>query len=345
MKKRVLHLLASNSYSGAENVVCNIINHCSDEYEMYYCSPNGKIRDVLEKKKIKFIPLKRLSLINVSRVIKEYDVDIVHAHDYQASLIAFFLKTKVVSHIHCDYKLLPKPICYFVGTIYSFIQSRFSKVIMIAKETLDSAIFKDKIIDKVIVLNNVIDSKSVIDKSKEFETKKYDLIFVGRLIPLKQPLLFIDIVNELKKKNSEVRVCIIGDGELYNDCVNKINDLNLTKNIEMLGFKDNPFPYFKNSKVTLMPSSYEGLSMVAIESMILGTMVINSGVGGFKTIFGEDSKYICKNIDEYVNVISEILKLEKKDYKHECAKLIKRFTDMNEYKKQIINIYEEVLKK
>ena len=30
MKKKVLHLLASNSYSGAENVVVTIINNCSD---------------------------------------------------------------------------------------------------------------------------------------------------------------------------------------------------------------------------------------------------------------------------------------------------------------------------
>ena len=55
MKKRVLHLLASNSYSGAENVVCTIIDNCS-EYDMYYCSPDGPIRKSLEDRKINFIP-------------------------------------------------------------------------------------------------------------------------------------------------------------------------------------------------------------------------------------------------------------------------------------------------
>ena len=55
MRKNVLHLLASNSYSGAENVVCTIIDNCSDKYDMYYCSPDGPIRDILEKRNIKFI--------------------------------------------------------------------------------------------------------------------------------------------------------------------------------------------------------------------------------------------------------------------------------------------------
>ena len=52
---KVLHLLASNKYSGAENVVCQIISMFKDEVEMVYCSPNGEIENTLRDKKIKFI--------------------------------------------------------------------------------------------------------------------------------------------------------------------------------------------------------------------------------------------------------------------------------------------------
>ena len=52
---RVLHLLASNKYSGAENVVCQIIDMFKGEVEMAYCSPNGTIANSLKDKNVTFI--------------------------------------------------------------------------------------------------------------------------------------------------------------------------------------------------------------------------------------------------------------------------------------------------
>ena len=49
---KVLHLLASNKYSGAENVVCQIINMFNGEVEMAYCSPIGEIENSLKDKEI-----------------------------------------------------------------------------------------------------------------------------------------------------------------------------------------------------------------------------------------------------------------------------------------------------
>ena len=57
---KVLHLLSSNKYSGAENVVCQIIKMFGNDAEMVYCSPDGDIRKTLNDKNIKFIPLKEL---------------------------------------------------------------------------------------------------------------------------------------------------------------------------------------------------------------------------------------------------------------------------------------------
>jgi len=170
------------------------------------------------------------------------------------------------------------------------------------------------------------------------------LAFVGRLISLKQPLLFIDIVNELKKTNFNIKTCIVGDGKLYNECKKKILEYNLDKNIDLLGFKSNPFPYIKNSKILVMPSLYEGLGLVAIESMTLGTIVVNSGVGGLKTIFSEYLKYICNSKDDYINCIKELLKVDKSTYMNDCNKMIHGFINMKKYRNKFIKIYDEICK-
>ena len=66
-KKKVLHVLASNSYSGAENVVCTIIENDND-YDMYYCCPKGPIEKILKERKIKYIPVNKLTPFSIKRV-------------------------------------------------------------------------------------------------------------------------------------------------------------------------------------------------------------------------------------------------------------------------------------
>ena len=339
MKKKVLHLLASNRYSGAENVVVTIINNCSDNYDMYYCSPDGPIRDILEKRNIKYIPLKRLSILELKKIIKKYNIDIIHAHDYKASFLSVFSNTKIISQLHLNWDFSSSWNLYTI--VYRLIMKRFSKIIVVSKEVMEDAIFSKNNYDKFTVLTNVIDKSEVLRKSKEFKSTYYDLIFVGRLTQIKRPEIVVEITKRLRNKYPSMKTCIIGSGELEKSCKDLIKKYNLENNVEMLGFKENPFPYIKNSKVALMPSSHEGLGLVAIESMILGTIVLNSGEGGLKTIFTNHSKYICESIDEYVNKIDKILNVDKNTYKADCDKMIKKFTDIKKYKKKLISIYED----
>ena len=41
-----------------------IIKKLNDNNEMYYCSPNGKIENVLKEKNIKFIPLNKKNILS-----------------------------------------------------------------------------------------------------------------------------------------------------------------------------------------------------------------------------------------------------------------------------------------
>lgn len=70
---RILHLLQSNRFSGAENVVCQIIEMMNDNpnIEMIYCSRDGQIRDALLERDVQFVPIKDLTKSEVKRVIFE----------------------------------------------------------------------------------------------------------------------------------------------------------------------------------------------------------------------------------------------------------------------------------
>ena len=78
-------------------------------------------------------------------------------------------------------------------------------------------------------------------------------------------MLFVEIVKKLVSKIPQLKVAIVGDGELRKQVEQKILDLNLTENITLWGFQKNPYGLVKNTKVVCMPSVWEGFGLAAVE--------------------------------------------------------------------------------
>ena len=118
-----------------------------------------------------------------------------------------------------------------------------------------------------------------------------------------------------------------------------ISKYNLMENIELLGFKSNPFPYVRNSKLALLTSKHEGLPMSAIECMILDVPVINSGVDGLEVLFENNKDFICKTLKDYSVTILKILHGDQ-SYSKKCKNIIKDAVDMRLYIKNINQTYK-----
>lgn len=340
-KEKVLHLLPSNSFSGAENVVCTIIEN-NLKYDMYYCCPRGEIEKVLQERKINYIPISKFNSYNVKKICLENHIDIIHAHDYKASFCAVLsgFRGKIISHIHCNYPFMKK--WNMFSFAYKVVSKKFFKVAVVSEAVLEEAIFKKVIKDKVLVINNVVDIKKVQKYSLQNWSKEYDFIYFGRLEDIKNPMLFIEIINKLSKKNKNISAAIIGDGGLKDDCLQLIEKYSLKNNIDILGFQKNPFKIIKHSKVVIMPSKAEGFGLTAIESMCLEKPVINSGVGGLATIFSDNQEFICRELDEYVEVCNKLLinKKEMNKYVSACSKIIEPYTNVEKWENNIYSLYK-----
>ncbi len=332
--KKILHVLASNKYSGAENVACTIIENFKNEYDMAYCSPIGPIEETLSERKIKYFGLKKLTRNELKRIIKEYEPDIIHAHDYTASVLSTMIgfKGRIISHIHIN-----APFTHnwnIKSILYSLTTSKYYKIIGVSDSVLNESIFKKRIEDRFVKIYNYVDKDLILKKSSETkQTKKYDIFYIGRLNEFKNPIEFIEIINELK--NNKIKAVMIGDGELRKECSNLIKEKGLCNNIDMIGFSENPYVIIKNCKIGIMPSKVEGFGLTAIESTILGKPVLNTGVGGLKEIFKTRQELIYKTKEECISKIEKIL----------AGKIINpadisTFCNINEWKKNIKKIYE-----
>ena len=121
---KVMHVLNSRIYSGAEKVVCQIIHAFQGEVEMVYCSPESDIvRKMVEGQGVTYLPMKTMSVSELSRVIREQKPDLIHAHDMRAGFFSALCcgNIPLVSHIHNNAYdargLSPKPlaICWRVS--------------------------------------------------------------------------------------------------------------------------------------------------------------------------------------------------------------------------------------
>ena len=282
-KKRVLHLLSSHSFSGAENVVCQIVDmfrEC-DQLEMLYCSPDGPIRESLAERNVNYVPLKSMSIVSLYEVLRQTKPDIIHAHDMKASFFASLVcgKIALISHIHNNNfdsrKLTIKAL------LYSIAAGKARHIFWVSDSAYKSFYFQSRFASKSTVLYNIVDVEKVRDKANEAsDHSKYDVVFVGRMSYPKNPIRIINVLDKAISMMPQLQAVIIGNGDLEKEVHAVIQERKLEKHIHCLGFMSNPHGILSNSKVMLMTSRWEGTPMCALEAMAHGVPIVSTPTDG-----------------------------------------------------------------
>lgn len=342
---KVLHLLSTNRFSGAENVACQIINMFKNEIEMAYCSPQGEISSTLKNKDISFIPIKKLSLKEVRKIIRQFRPDYIHAHDIKASIIAVLASSKipVISHIHgqiFSHNSKKNKKISIKAIVYSWFAQRFQHIFFVSKSCYEDYFFKRQIAHKSSILYNVISRNDLVNLvEKDSKNYNYDLVFLGRLSNVKNPLRFIEIIKDLVVENKSIKCAMIGDGDLYLECKNKITVYNLEKNIDLLGFMSNPYKILSQSRIMVITSRFEGTPMSALESFALGVPIISTPVDGLKEMIknGENG-YLCDTNQDFIQAIKMIL--SDNQIKQKIIDFFMSFNNLDNYKANLRKCYK-----
>jgi glycosyltransferase involved in cell wall biosynthesis len=140
--------------------------------------------------------------------------------------------------------------------------------------------------------------------------REIHLIFVGRLSAVKQVHQFIAVVGGVRRAVPNLRAAIVGDGALRADLQRYTEELSLTNNVEFLGKRKDVELILARSKVFVLPSRDEGLSIAMIEAMTFGAVPVVADVGelGDLVIDGVNGCLVQpNNIDQYVKRIVALL--------------------------------------
>ena len=203
---------------------------------------------------------------------------------------------------------------------------------------------------RLIVLRNICDADAIRTRAEafvpdSFRERKRHIVTVGRMTAEKGAPLAMEACRLLRDRGFDICWHWVGDGNQSDAIRRTIAEYGLENRFILEGNQENPYPYIKHCSFMVCSSYTEGLPVIAMEALCLGTPIV-SAVPSVGELFAEDCcGLITENDDESLK--NGILKMltDREFYdrvKAGAAKASCRF-DGREMVKKIEQLYQEVL--
>lgn len=189
-----------------------------------------------------------------------------------------------------------------LGTPSTLVEKFVNKVVRLCDLVIVRGSDAAEYVSSIGYGNNLeVVTGSVLTDSRFIRTKRdIDVIFVGRLVEYKRPDMFLSVIEKVVKAFPNINVKMAGDGPMMTELQDMIAHKGLSKRVEMLGIRKDIPELLGRSKILVLTSRWEGVSIAMLEGMALGVVpiVVNTG----------DLKDFVKN--EQTGFISDVPDIE-----------------------------------
>ncbi|HEX7870978.1 MAG TPA: glycosyltransferase [Chryseobacterium sp.] len=334
-KKKILIRIGSLRHGGAEKVLATFLKNLpEDKYEIDLLLNlySGKYLDEIPKwiniiflnkgemittNRIQDIPkkaarvfyqksLKKFPNLLYKRKLKgkKYDIEFAAIHGMRDEILNSPLKSsKKIAWIHND---LSEVKGYSIDEIKKFF--KFDKIMVISEKI--EKLFQDLSESetqkkKITKIYNPLDTEEILTKAeKEIINYQFDeniptFVSVGTVFPQKGFDRLLKVHKKILDEGFKHKILIVGDGYDFENIKKLKNDLKVDETATMLGFTDNPYPYFKNADFYILSSRYEGFPTVLFEAITLKKKIISTEVSGVNEMLNDgELGLIIENSEE-----------------------------------------------
>jgi len=360
-RMKILHLISSNGFFGAENVLLNVCAGVNrNNAKVFVGAINNRQNPHLEvieaakrcgldtvvinsKGKFDFSTVKQLT-----GFLKKEEIDLVHTHNYKSDIIGLFAARKrripVVATVHGFTR------ASFSVRLYEFLdlgvlRSFFSQLILV-----DESLMKYFSTQKSSVVKNAVDVQKFAQAGAdnlrhEFRIDKDDFVIgtIGRLSPEKNQQLLIEAAKILIPKFPSLKIMIVGDGPLDEELKAKVKEYGLEEKIIFTGVRNDMPAVYRTLDVFALPSLTEGLPLVILEAFASGLPVIASMVGGVSHLIEHNQNgllFRSQKLPEFVDNLEFLI--ENKEDRERFAHNGKKFVIENYSVEKLVNSYQRV---
>lgn len=155
---------------------------------------------------------------------------------------------------------------------------------------------------QIKTIYNPIDVDTILQTANEFIPEYQDyIVHVGKFKHQKRHDI---LIKAYAKANVPQKLVLVGTGELMEASRKLVKELNIEEKVIFAGFQRNPYPFIKHAKLMVLSSDYEGLGLVILEAVALGTPVISTDCpSGPSEILVKDALVSVGNVDDLAGKI------------------------------------------
>lgn len=329
-KKKILIRIGSLRHGGAEKVLVTFLKNLSPEkYEIdlllnlysgkylkdvpswiniYYLNKGEMIttnrpQDIPQKafRVIYQTILKKFPKLLYKFILpnKTYDIEFAAIHGMADEILNSPNKSsKKIVWIHNDLSNIPE---YTESRLKEFY--KFDQILVISEKInqmfLDLASSEEQK-NKVVRIYNPIDVEEIKELSKQpCDIKKNNVptfVSIGTVFPQKGFDRLLRAHRRLLDEGYQHNVWIVGDGYDFPNIKKLFDDLKISDTAKLVGFKENPYPYFVLADNYILSSRYEGYPTVLFEAMVLAKPIIATDVSGVREMLNDgELGYIIEN--------------------------------------------------
>ncbi len=196
-------------------------------------------------------------------------------------------------------------------------------------------------IDRSKFTGNVLtgEEKTEIRNSLGVKDGETMILSVGELIPRKNHEIIIKALHKLKNKKIKYFIC--GQGELNDYLQSLINDLNLTENVKLLGFRTDISALCCSADLFAFPSLQEGLPVALMEAMASGLPCVVSRIRGNVDLISENKNgcfFSPMSEDGAVKAVRRVIKMNKNTVKDYNMEVLENYS-IESVNKKMVKIY------
>ena len=293
--RRILHIVGNMAPDGMSNFIMNIYRRMDrsrlqfDFIVMGEKHPN--YHDEIAELGGRVYRIPRMAkrpvahFREIKRIVREGGYDLVFRHTDTCTVAAELIAArmggagKVIPHAHSTRALHPvwnalmRPVLNLAAT------ERFACGKAAGDWLFGGAPYR-------IVHNGIDLERFAFDKEqreavrKEYVHLKDSLLFghIGNFFTAKNHLFLLEVFAEIKKRQSNAVLLLIGDGELRSEIEEKIRELELENSVKLLGERNDVDRLIQGLDCLIFPSFYEGLPIALIEAQAAGLPVVYSDV-------------------------------------------------------------------
>jgi glycosyltransferase involved in cell wall biosynthesis len=228
----------------------------------------------------------------LSRVIRDLQPDLVHAHDPHGvaaaatalSIASPARRPALVAARRVDFHLKAN----------SFSRWKYRQVdrFVTASEAIRAMLLQDGVSpDRVVTVHEGIDVERVVavepmNVREEYWFPPHSLIVgnIAALVPHKGQKFLIDAAALVVREMPEARFLVLGEGELHASLEHQIRHLHLAQHVVLAGFRADVLGVLKGLDLFVLSSVTEGLGTSLLDAMAAERPIVATRAGGIPEV-------------------------------------------------------------